>query len=250
MPTKDTSIERSVLLRQWTWPLRLAFWTLLVAAGVWAFGALSQAGWAKHRNPDDPVTYQFEHLEAEGAQMATLSPALFQPATVAKWIGDTLYQSSLGVVKVFARTMMNVPGGSRLLFTNEKIRNSSDVGGEYADALMHESGPTWLLLVYSTYAFAMRTAMYAAMLPVLALGLALGCVDGMVARAIRKAGAGRESASIYHRAKLGASFVLITGYLVFLCLPEIPSPATVLVAIAIATALLVRLQTTFYKKYL
>lgn len=250
MPTKDTAIERSVLLRQWTWPLRLAFWTLLVAAGVWAFGALSQAGWAKHRNPDDPVAYQLEHLELEGAQMARLSPTLFQPATFAKWIGDSLYQSSLGVVKVFARTMMNVPGGSRLLFTNEKIRNSSDVGGEYADTLMHESGPNWLLLVYSTYVFAMRTAMYAAMLPVLLLGLALGCVDGLVARAVRKAGAGRESASVYHRAKLGATFVLITGYLAFLGLPEVPSPAAVLVAIAIATGLLVRLQTTFYKKYL
>lgn len=250
MPTKDTSIERGVLLRQWTWPLRLAFWTLMVAAGVWGFGALSQAAWAKHFNPDDPVAYQLEHLEAEGAHMARLSPAMFQPAALARWIGDTLYQSSLGVVKVFARTMLNVPGGTRLLFANEKIRSSSDVGGQYAEALMHDSGANWLLLVYSTYAFAMRTAMYAAMLPVLGLGLALGCVDGLVARAIRKAGAGRESASIYHRAKLGATFVLITGYLAFLGLPDIPSPATVLVAIAIATSLLVRLQTTFYKKYL
>ncbi len=250
MPTKDSSIERSVVLRQWTWPLRLAFWTLLVAAGVWAFGTLSQAGWATHRSPDDPVAYQLQHLEVESAQMASLSPALFQPAAFAKWIGDTLYQSSLGVVKIFARTVLNVPGGSRFLFTNEKIRNSSDVGGEYADALMHESSPNWLLLVYSTYTFAMRTAMYAAMLPVLVLALALGCTDGLVARAIRKAGAGRESASIYHRAKLGTTFVLITGYLAFLALPEIPSPATVLVAIAVATGLLVRFQTTYYKKYL
>ena len=101
-----------------------------------------------------------------------------------------------------------------------------------------------------SYAFAVRSAAYLAMAPALLLACGLGLADGLVLRARRKANAGRESSSLYHRAKLGFTLVLITGYLAFLVWPDMPHPATPLVGTAIAGSLLLRLQAAYYKKYL
>jgi len=95
-----------------------------------------------------------------------------------------------------------------------------------------------------------RTATYLCALPLLGLGALLGATDGLVARAKRKACAGHESASIYHRAKLGVSFVAILGYVTYLALPEVSQPLMILIPLAGCLTILVRLQCAFYKKYL
>ena len=80
--------------------------------------------------------------------------------------------------------------------------------------------------------------------------MTVGGVDGFVQRAKRKACAGRESASIYHRAKLGFSFLAILGYLVCVGMPSLAQPARVLLPLAGILTLLLRLQCACYKKYL
>ncbi|MBQ0960363.1 DUF4400 domain-containing protein [Ideonella sp. 4Y11] len=175
---------------------------------------------------------------------------LVEPAGIARFIGDTIHHSALAIATLVSRTLMNIPGRAREFAASDFIRNSPDPGGAYAQELVHGAGADWNLLVLGTYGFAVRTAMYVAMLPALALGFLLGAVDGLVARAARKANAGRESSSIYHRAKLGVTFVLITGYLVCLALPDVMHPNLALLPLTMAAALLLRLQASYYKKYL
>ena len=146
--------------------------------------------------------------------------------------------------------MMNVPASSRMFFTNPRIRNSADAGGDYVRERIAEAGDLWRMVVVGTHVFAVRTAMVAAALPLALLAMAVGAVDGLVARAKRKACAGRESASLYHRAKLGQSFVAIIGYLLCLGLPSLAWPVAVLLPLAIGLAVLLRLQCAYYKKYL
>ncbi|MBQ0946389.1 DUF4400 domain-containing protein [Ideonella sp. 4Y16] len=244
------TIERSVLLRQWFWPLRLAFWSAAIGVTVWIFGMLSQAAWATHRHPEDPVGYQAMHLEQELSTLAGLTPVVVEPAAVARFIGDAIHHTALATATLVSRALMNIPGRAREFAASDFIRNSPDPGGAYARELVRGAGADWNLLILGTYGFAVRTGMYLAMLPALALGCLLGAVDGLVARASRKANAGRESSSIYHRAKLGVTFVLITGYLACLALPDVTHPNMVLLPLAVAAALLLRLQAAYYKKYL
>lgn len=250
MATDMATIERSVLLRQWFWPLRLAFWIAAIGITVWVLGMLSQAAWATHRNPGDPVGYQAAHLEQELSALAALTPVLVEPAAIARFIGDTIHHTALATATLVSRTLMNIPGRARDFAASDFIRNSPDPGGTYAQELVRGAGADWNLLVLGTYGFAVRTGMYVAMLPALALSCLLGAVDGLVARAARKANAGRESSSIYHRAKLGVTFVLITGYLVCLALPDVVRPDLILLPLALTAALLLRLQASYYKKYL
>lgn len=250
MASDSATIDKSVLLRQWLWPLRLAFWTSLVGICLWATGMLSQAAWAYHRAPQDPVGYQLEQLEAELDGLAKLSPAWIRPMSVAQTIGDSIYGFAEATAALFSRTLMNVPGKTRKLSSSAFIREEADAGGTYARELVRTKDERWQALVLGSYAFAVRSAAYLAMAPVLLLACGLGLVDGLVLRARRKANAGRESSSLYHRAKLGFTFVLITGYLAFLVWPEVPHPAVPLLGTAIVGALLLRLQAVYYKKYL
>jgi integrating conjugative element membrane protein (TIGR03747 family) len=154
----------------------------------------------------------------------------------------------------FARVLMNWPVEYRQRTAQArgdlKGPVATDAGAELVLRELATAGSTWAMLVSGTYIFAVRTAMYVSALPLLLLGGAVGLIDGLMAHARRKALAGRESASLYHRAKLGLSFIPIMGYLLCLALPSLDEPAPVLVPVALAMAALVRLQCTYYKKYL
>jgi hypothetical protein len=246
----SATIDRSVLLRQWFWPLRLAFWVAVIGTMVWAIGMLAQAGWAMHRQPGDPLSYQIDHLEGELKTLAVLSPLYVDPVATARFIGDTIHRTALGLTTLFARTLMNIPGRSREFAASHFIREHPDPGNDFARTLLRNAGADWDLLVLGTYGFAVRTGMYAAMVPILLLTCGIGLIDGWVMRARRRASAGRESSSIYHRAKLGATSVLITGYMVCLTAPDLQYPTPLLLSMAVLVALLMRLQLAYYKKYL
>lgn len=248
MATDSSTIDKSVLLRQWFWPLRKAFWTAVIGLMVWLLGSGAQALWASHR-AEDPVAYQLQHLEVELQALGDLSPVWVQPAAVARWIGDTLHTVALSTATVVARALMNIPGPTRELAASDYIRLHPDPGGAFA-AQVIQTHSDWKLAVLATYGFAVRTAMYVAMLPLLVLAVLVGLSDGWVARAVRKANAGRESASVYHRAKLGVTFTVISGYLLCLSLPDLSHPGQALLFICLVVGVLARLQVKFYKKYL
>ena len=98
--------------------------------------------------------------------------------------------------------------------------------------------------------FGVRLALIFASVPLLIAAYLVGFVDGLVERYIRRVSAGRESSSLYHRAKF---FQLSGGVLMlmaFVCIPIPVDPRWFLIPSAVLLGLLARLQWKYYKKYL
>lgn len=98
--------------------------------------------------------------------------------------------------------------------------------------------------------FGVRLAVVLASLPLFGLAYAVAMADGLVQRAIRSLSGGHESSSIYHRAKyFQISLVSATAALCLL-LPLSIDPRWILLPSVTVSALLVRWQWVYYKKYL
>jgi hypothetical protein len=95
----------------------------------------------------------------------------------------------------------------------------------------------------------LRLALWlSATLPV-ALGYVVGMIDGLVERSIRRCCGGRESATLYHRAKYAIAGVVGMWLFTYLCIPitlELQSGAWVTAG---ALGAMSRLQWKYYKKY-
>lgn len=87
-------------------------------------------------------------------------------------------------------------------------------------------------------------------LPLLLLLYAIGTVDGLTERAIRRSGGGRESASLYHRAKYLQMTVLGLGGVALLVWPGPVAWEQYAGLIVLVTGGLARLQWAYYKKHL
>lgn len=101
-----------------------------------------------------------------------------------------------------------------------------------------------------TQLLGVRLATLAMMAPLLVLVYLVAAADGLTQRAIRRACGGRESASLYHRAKhLQVMFLAMGGVLV-LIQPVSLDPRLVGVPVALLVGILARLQWACYKKHL
>ena len=88
------------------------------------------------------------------------------------------------------------------------------------------------------------------MLPLLVLAYAMGAADGLTQRAIRRASGGRESGSLYHRAKHLQVVVVATVLLGVVAWPTPLNGLLVGTALAVLVGVLARMQWTYYKKHL
>lgn len=101
-----------------------------------------------------------------------------------------------------------------------------------------------------TQLFGVRLATLLMGTPLLALAYCVALTDGLTQRAIRRASGGRESASLYHRAKHLQVVLLAVGGMVSLLLPIYFDPRSAWVPDTAALAVLARLQWSYYKKHL
>lgn len=101
-----------------------------------------------------------------------------------------------------------------------------------------------------TQLFGVRLATLAMAIPLFALVYCTALTDGLVQRAIRRASSGRESASLYHRAKHLQVLLLVTSAAVSLLLPESIDPRYICVPGVTLLGILVRIQWAYYKKHL
>lgn len=101
-----------------------------------------------------------------------------------------------------------------------------------------------------TQLLGVRFAILIRFLPLLLLLYAVGAVDGLTERAIRRSCGGRESASLYHRAKYLQMAVLGLGGVVILVWPGTIAWAPVIAGIAVGSTMLARAQWAYYKKHL
>ncbi len=102
----------------------------------------------------------------------------------------------------------------------------------------------------STQLLGVRAAILVRFAPLLLLLYMVGVADGVTQRAIRRACGGRESASLYHRAKFLQLIVLGLGGLALLMWP---GPVQWGQCVAVVVALiggLARVQWAYYKKHL
>lgn len=101
-----------------------------------------------------------------------------------------------------------------------------------------------------TQLLGVRFAILMRFLPLLALLHVVGAVDGLTDRAIRRSCGGRESASLYHRAKYLQMVVLGLGALGLLVWPGPVAWELFVGWIVTLAGVLARLQWAYYKKHL
>jgi hypothetical protein len=99
-----------------------------------------------------------------------------------------------------------------------------------------------------TQLLGLRAGILVRFLPLVALLYAVGSADGLSQRAIRRAQAARESASLYHRAKFAQVVVLALGGLAVLVWPAPVAWGMCAGIAAVLVGVLAAVQWTFYKK--
>jgi hypothetical protein len=100
-----------------------------------------------------------------------------------------------------------------------------------------------------TQLLGLRAGILARFLPLLALLYAVGAAEGLSQRAIRRAQAARESASLYHRAKYGQVVVLALGGPATLVWPAPVAWGLCTIVGAVAVGVLAAGQWVYYKKH-
>lgn len=101
-----------------------------------------------------------------------------------------------------------------------------------------------------TQLLGVRLATLAMMVALLALIYLVSAVDGLTQRAIRRASGGRESASLYHRAKHLQVALMAIGLLTALLWPATLDVRWIGLPLAATLGVLTRLQWAYYKKHL
>jgi len=101
-----------------------------------------------------------------------------------------------------------------------------------------------------TQLLGVRLATLAFTAPLLALVYVVAATDGLTQRAIRRACGGRESASLYHRAKHSQVVLVVMAGALSLIQPVSIDPRLIWVPCAVLVGILARLQWAYYKKHL
>ncbi len=104
--------------------------------------------------------------------------------------------------------------------------------------------------IVGTQLFGIRLATLLMATPLLGLVYLVASTDGIVQRAVRRASGGRESASLYHRAKYLQLLLLVMSGAVGLLLPMSLDLRYIWVPVAVVLAILARVQWAYYKKHL
>ena len=107
----------------------------------------------------------------------------------------------------------------------------------------------WEVVISGTRDLAVRASNLVSFIPLYILFVVVAVVDGLSSRHIRKTNAARESATIYHRAKYLDTSFLTLFLATYLWNPFTPYSTQVISIGLLASAALIRLQVTYYKKY-
>lgn len=105
-------------------------------------------------------------------------------------------------------------------------------------------------VIYVSIVFVVRLIIIAFTSPLFLLAGAAGLTEGLMMRDIRKFGAGRESAFIYHHARRYVMPLMITSWVVYLSLPFSIYPNIILVPSALLFGLVICITSATFKKFL
>ena len=106
------------------------------------------------------------------------------------------------------------------------------------------------IAMVGTQLFGVRLAALAMAMPMFAMVYCVAAVDGLAQRAVRRASGGRESASLYHRAKYLQVALFVASGAASLLPPVSIDQRWTCASTAIVLAILARVQWAYYKKHL
>ena len=212
-------------------PFRFVWRVSLSVILLWGVSIASQIAYV-HWNHVDPET----HMSTLIDYYVEKSPAkgfVEHVATTSYWL-------------VFDAT-----AAQRRLLKPPPIKTDEKLGQAVKRGFWVAFQPQIRTAAWATILFGAKLAIIALAIPIFLVLMAVAGVDGLVQRYIRKSCGGHESAALYHRAKLyGMKLLPPFAAVIFLCVPVSYDPAWIFVPTAIISALLLRVQATYYKKYL
>jgi Domain of unknown function (DUF4400) len=114
-----------------------------------------------------------------------------------------------------------------------------------------QAAPLALSMVIATKLMLLKILLLASMLPVVLLGYALGWIDGLTTRSIRRDLVEGERSGLYHRAKFGFASVCSLILLSYTAIPVVPPVSLNVIGLAWAGLgfVLANIQWSHFKKY-
>ncbi|AIZ79104.1 MULTISPECIES: TIGR03747 family integrating conjugative element membrane protein [Pasteurellaceae] len=124
-------------------------------------------------------------------------------------------------------------------------------GSNQWEQLIYHYGRAYIeSLIYVFIIFLIRLIIIVFTSPLFLFAGAAGLTEGLMMRDIRKFGAGRESAFIYHHARRYVMPLMITSWVVYLSLPFSIHPNIILVPSALLFGLVICITCATFKKFL
>jgi integrating conjugative element membrane protein (TIGR03747 family) len=235
--SSHASIASGTVGHAFTWPLKLTFGIVLIVF-LMGFASICSAWLAKHSgltNAEDALANATQTFE----QSAKFIEAIDSPLITK--LAQTLADGFYGVY--FKVPQLDVA----LRDTNADANAAHSL---YQTGIIRPYRTELLVAMQAIQTLAVRLALLIVALPIVLCVYLVAFVEGLINREYRKLGSGRESASLYHRAKF---FLLMYSVLIvclFLLWPSKIWPLVFLVLLLTGIFLLARLQWKFYKKYL
>ena len=125
------------------------------------------------------------------------------------------------------------------LFNNQEVWNAIQITKQ-----------VWLLIGLTTHVMWIKLTILLAAIPLFALTMIAGLVDGLNQRFIRTASLGRESSYLFHRLNHYFKRGLLVLLIVWLAMPISITPALMFVPVSILLSLIVSITASHFKKYL
>jgi integrating conjugative element membrane protein (TIGR03747 family) len=237
LASRNASIHEGVVAGALLAPLKIAFVLLLGLTGVVVVAWI--VDW----------TFVFKVWpEGVGRLKGILAADLARTLELAEWQGEVpsvvtgtanfLYGLVFGVTGIHDMGLRFAQGAA-LSIPDTIVRNSYLANIDAIEVAM-----------IGTQLLGVRLATLGMMVPLIVLVYLISAADGLTQRAIRRACGGRESASLYHRAKHLQVMLLTMGGVLVLIQPASIDPRLVGVPVAFLVGILARLQWACYKKHL
>ncbi len=209
--------------------VHLGLWLLLITF----FAILADLAAAYFCWRDDPVA-DMEALVRYYLEQTT-DPELAQQAA------DAAYWSWFGWTGIDASARA-WPAG---------MQPAQGLGSVWRPMLFGDARTGLIVAMYGVRLFGIRAAMLAMTVPQFTLAMVVAVVDGLVARYVRRAQGGHESATRYHHAKRLLMFGLIPVLAIIWLVAPVELPIDALFwPVSLAVVLALRTMARFYKKYL
>ncbi len=237
MASRNASFREDVFVAALTRPLRLAIWAGGIVLGLLVASWIVNAVFVFHVWPDG-IGHLREVLVRDVEHLGVLAARQGWPVEFASRMANAAYRM------VFEWTGIH---GMGLRFA---ARSALSVPDSVARGFYIRHADAIEVAMVGTQVFGVRVVSVVIAIPPLLLLYAVGAIQGVVDRCVRTAGGGRESASLYHRAKHGQVVLLATALLMTFVIPWVADVRIGLVILGTTTAVGAWLQWRFYKKAL